>query len=374
MNDTVYLDHNATTTPRPAAIAAVSSALSLTGNASSVHRNGRLARRAVEDARDQVAALVGVDANDVLFTGGGTEANNLALNGALVNQRLISAIEHPSGLQATETFKSVGVNANGQVDLAELDQLLNQSEGSVLVSVMLANNETGVIQPVADVTNVAKSHGALVHCDAIQGAGKIPVNMAELGVDLLSLSAHKLGGPQGVGALIVKPGIDLQAQLRGGGQEQRKRAGTENVAGIAGFGAAATAARVELDAMAGISDMRNRLIDGVRKFASTRIYGETSPRLPNTVCLSMPGVSAETQLMAFDLAGVCVSAGSACSSGKVEPSHVLAAMGVDDDEALSAIRVSLGWNSVASDVERFVEVWGSIFAKAGAGSNRALVG
>lgn len=374
MNDTVYLDHNATTTMRPTAIAAVSAALSLTGNASSVHRNGRLARRVVEDARDEVAALVGADGNDVLFTGGGTEANNLALKGAPVRERLISAIEHPSGLQATDAFTRVGAQANGQVDLAALEQLLGQSDSSVVVSVMLANNETGVIQPVGEVTKIAKSYGALVHCDAVQGAGKIPIDMGALGVDLLSLSSHKLGGPQGVGALVVKPGLDLVAQLRGGGQERRKRAGTENVAGIAGFGAAASAALAELETMGGICDLRDQLISGVRKLTSTRIYGEASLRLPNTVCLSMPGVSAETQLMAFDLAGVCVSAGSACSSGKVEPSHVLAAMGIDDEEALTAIRVSLGWNSVASDVERFIEVWGSIFAKAGAGGNRALVG
>ncbi len=374
MNDTVYLDHNATTTIRPAAVTAITNALSLVGNPSSVHRNGRLARRIVEDARDEVAVLVGADANDVVFTGCGTEANNLALQGAPVSHWLVSAIEHPSALQAVEHIPLVPVDASGIVDSASLGELLGRMEGPVLVSIMLANNETGVIQPIEHLVEVAKSHGALVHCDAVQAVGKIPVDMARLGVDLLSLSAHKIGGPQGVGALIVKPGIDLVAQQLGGGQERRKRAGTENVAGIAGFGAAAKAALEGLDTMADLRQLRDQLISGVRRLASTQVYGEMSPRLPNTVCLAMPGVPAETQLMAFDLAGVCVSSGSACSSGKVEPSHVLAAMGVDDEEALTAIRVSLGWDTVGSDVERFIEVWGSIFAKTGVGGNRALVG
>ncbi len=375
MTDTVYLDHNATTTLRPSALAAVDEALSLTGNASSVHRNGRLARRMIEDARDSVAALVGADANDVIFTGGGTEANNLALKGAIAGRRYVSAIEHPSSLQAVATATLVPVATSGLIDLSALDNLLAAAEDKVLVSVMLANNETGVIQPIGDVVEIARAHEALVHCDAVQGGGKIPVDVAALGADFVSLSAHKIGGPQGVGALVVKAGLDIDAQLLGGGQERRKRAGTENVAGIAGFGAAALAAQADLDRSRQIAQMRDHLIAGVRNLSSSaRVYGETAPRLPNTVCLSMPGVSAEIQLMAFDLAGVCVSAGSACSSGKVEPSHVLAAMGIDGEESLSAIRISLGWDNVPSDVERFVEVWGSIYAKSSARSNRAMVG
>lgn len=374
MTDTVYLDHNATTRLRPEALSVVSDMLAMTGNASSVHRNGRLARRAIEDARDQVGALVNANPNDVLFTGGGTEANNLALRGYNADLNLISAIEHPSVLQACDKFKSIPVNEEGVVDLTELDKMLSDADGRVLISVMLANNETGVIQPVSEIVRVAKTHAALVHCDAVQGAGKISVDMGELGVDMMSLSSHKIGGPQGVGALIVKAGLDLEAQLRGGGQEKRKRAGTENVAGIAGFGTAAGSALKKLDAMTHLVMLRDQIISGVRNLVSVRVYGEAAERLPNTVCLSMPGVTAETQLMAFDLAGVCVSAGSACSSGKIEPSHVLAAMGVDDNEALSAIRVSLGWDNTSADVEQFVDAWGAIYVKAGARQNRAMAG
>lgn len=374
MNNPIYLDHNATTAVRSAVIDAVCDALALTGNASSIHRNGRMARRVIEDARDDVAALVGANPNDVLFTGCGTEANNLAIRGVACTQRFVSAIEHPSILQASDGLVAIPVDGNGVIDLDALDQLLNGISGPALVSVMLANNETGVIQPVGEVVRIAKAHGALVHCDAIQGAGKIPIDMPALGVDLMSLSAHKMGGPQGVGALIVKAGLDLQPIVLGGGQERRKRAGTENVAGIAGFGAAAREAYQGLSQMAEIAAWRDRLISGVRNRASARVFGESAERLPNTVCISMPSVTAETQLMAFDLAGICVSSGSACSSGKVEASHVLSAMGVDDQEALTAIRVSFGWNSDESDVDRFIDAWGSVFAKAGAGSAQAMTG
>ncbi|NQW02183.1 MAG: cysteine desulfurase [Rhodospirillales bacterium] len=374
MTDTVYMDHNATTTVRPEAASAVCEALALTGNASSVHRHGRLARRLIEDARDEVAALVGASPNDVIFTGCGTEANNLALLGVAVDHRFVSAIEHPSVLQAADGATPLAVDDNGIIDLAALQALLSAASGRSLVSVMLANNETGVIQPVADVVRIAEAHGALVHCDAVQAAGKMAVDMGALGVDLLSLSAHKIGGPQGVGALLVKPGLEIKAQLKGGGQERRLRAGTENVAGIAGFGAAAKAVLAGLEAMAELASWRDLLVTGVRQLTHTRVYGEAVDRLPNTVCLAMPGVPAETQLMAFDLAGVCVSAGSACSSGKIEPSHVLAAMGVNDDEALTAIRVSLGWNSKKADIDRFVDAWGAIFARAGNGQTRAMAG
>lgn len=374
MTDSIYLDHNATTTPREEALVAIRDALAMTGNASSVHRNGRLARRVIEDARDDVADLINADPNDLIFTGGGTEANNLALQGAPVDHVLVSAIEHPSVLQANAGAVILPVDENGLVDLAALDQKLAALEGRALVSVMCANNETGVLQPVSDVVKIAKDHGALVHCDAVQGAGKVALDASSLDVDLLTLSSHKIGGPQGVGALLVKAGLDIEARILGGGQERRKRAGTENVAGIAGFGAAAKASLNGFSEMAGLARLRDDLISGIRKLASTRIYGEAAPRLPNTICLSMPGVTAETQLMAFDLAGVCVSAGSACSSGKVEPSHVLAAMGVADEEALTAIRVSLGWTTTQADIKRFVEVWGTIFAKAGAGQSPAMVG
>lgn len=374
MSDPIYLDHNATTTIRPVAVDAVRDALMLTGNPSSVHRHGRLARRIIEDARDDIGQFVGANPNDVLFTGCGTEANNLALRGAPVENYFTSTIEHPAVLMANDKSQLIAVNADGLVDLEVLDQLLSAASGRSLVSVMLANNETGVIQPISDVVRIAKQHNALVHCDAVQGAGKIAIDMTALGLDLMSLSAHKFGGPQGVAALIAKAGLDMAPILRGGGQERRMRAGTENVAGIAGFGAAAREAANGLDQMAQLSMWRDQLIADIRRLAPVRVFGEASERLANTVCIAMPGVSAETQLMAFDLAGISVSSGSACSSGKVEASHVLAAMGVDTEEALSAVRVSFGWNSEAEDVRKFVDAWAKIYAKTGAQPAQAMAG
>ena len=374
MSDSIYLDHNATTTVRPVAIDAVRDALMLTGNPSSVHRHGRLARRMIEDARDDIGHLVGANPNDILFTGCGTEANNLALRGAPVDNYYVSATEHHAVLMANEKSQSIAVDDDGLVDLEALDRLLSAASGRSLVSIMLANNETGVILPISEVVRIAKEHDALVHCDAVQGAGKMAIDMAALGLDLMSLSAHKLGGPQGVGALIAKAGLDIAPILRGGGQERRMRAGTENVAGIAGFGAAAREATDGLDQMAQLSKWRDQLIANIRRLAPVRVFGEASERLANTVCISMPGVSAETQLMAFDLAGISVSSGSACSSGKIEASHVLAAMGVDDEEALSAVRVSFGWNSEAEDGQKFVDAWAKIYAKTGAMPAQAMAG
>ena len=377
MTPAVYLDYNATTPVRPEAAAAVADALGLTGNASSVHRFGRLARRKLEDAREAVAALVGAPAERVVFTSGGTEANNLALAGARRARCLVSAGEHDSVLNAAAAGVGQGVEQgaerwveriplgrDGVVDLDALAALLGADPRPALVSVMLANNETGVIQPVARAAETAHRRGALVHCDAVQGAGKIPVDMAALGVDLLSLSAHKLGGPQGVGALIVAEGIELAPLMRGGGQERRHRAGTENLPGIAGFGAAATCALAGLEPMAGLAGLRDRLERRLRARApEIKIYGAGAPRLSNTSCFGVPGLAAETQVIALDLAGVAVSAGAACSSGKVAPSHVLKAMGASEAEAGCAIRVSLGWDSGAAGIERFLEAWSALYSR-----------
>jgi cysteine desulfurase len=363
MRDPVYLDHNATTTVRPAAVDAVCDALMLTGNPSSIHFHGRLTRRVIEDARDNIGNLVGANPNDILFTGCGTEANNWALCGTMVENFFVSTTEHPSILMANDKAQAIAVDSEGLIEIDALGELLSVASGRSLISVMLANNETGVIQPISEVVRIAKQYNALVHCDAIQGVGKIPVDMTSLGLDLMSLSAHKIGGPQGVGALVVRAGLDMAPILRGGGQERRMRAGTENVAGIAGFGAAALEASSELDHMDGLSTLRDQIISDIRHYTPVRVFGEAAIRLPNTVCIAMPGVSAETQLMAFDLSGVSVSSGSACSSGKVESSHVLAAMGVDADEALTAIRVSLGWNNTPKDVDKFIDAWTTIFSK-----------
>jgi cysteine desulfurase len=364
----VYLDYNATAPVRPEASTAVTAALALVGNPSSVHGFGRRARKCVEDAREAVAALIGAAPADIVFTGSGTEANALALSGAGRKRILVSAIEHDSVLAAAAALDPdaprIPATRDGTVDLEALDRLLAERGSEALVSVMLANNETGVIQPVAEIARRAHAAGALVHCDAVQAAGKIPVDVGALGADLLSLSAHKLGGPQGVGALYVSERIALAPALRGGGQERGRRAGTENVPGIAGFGAAAAAARRDLGAFARVAELRDKLEAAVLARSNrARIAGAGVRRLPNTSCIVLPGVASETQVMALDLAGVAVSAGSACSSGKVRTSHVLAAMGLPAEEAASAIRVSLGWASQSADVDRFVEAWSAMAAR-----------
>ena len=360
----VYLDCNATAPLRPIAAAAVAEALSLTGNASSVHRFGRLVRAGIESAREPVAGLVGAQAAQVVFTSGGTEANNQALGLADGGRVLVSAGEHDSLLQAAPEAERVPLREDGALDLEALERLLSESPAPAMVSVMLANNETGVVQPVAETARLARAVGALIHCDAVQAAGKIPVDFAALGVDCLSLSAHKLGGPQGVGALVLGEGVACAPLLRGGGQERRRRAGTENAPGIAGFGAAAREAAAGLDDFARLADLRDRLEEGARALAPrVRLFGKTARRLPNTACFAMPGLKAETQVMALDLAGVAVGAGSACSSGKVSPSHVLRAMGADTETADCAIRVSLGWASEAADVDAFLEAWGGLLRR-----------
>jgi cysteine desulfurase len=357
-----YLDYNATAPVRPAVVEAMREVLERTGNPSSVHRWGREARRALEQARATVAAMVGAAPEQVVFTSGGTEANNQALRCAR-GPVLVSAIEHDSVLAAVPEAARVPVDAEGRVDLAVLEGALTRL-GRELVSVMLANNETGVIQPVREVVEVARRHGARVHCDAVQAGGKLTIDMARLGVDLLTLSAHKLGGPQGVGALVVQSGLEPEALLRGGGQERRWRPGTENLPGIVGFGRACELAMADSGWRARTGALRDRLEARVAALApAARVFGRHAERLPNTSCPTMPGVSNQTQLIEFDLAGIAVSTGSACSSGKVGPSHVLAAMGVDPGEAASAIRISLGWASCADDVDRFVEAWGRLYAR-----------
>jgi cysteine desulfurase len=346
-----YLDHNATSPLRPVALDAMVEALKAGGNPSSVHRPGRAARALVDRARRQVAALVGALPGEVVFTSGGTEANNMALRGR--KRLLVSAIEHESVLKAAPDAAHIPVDRNGVIDLAALERML--ADKPTLVSVMLANNETGVIQPIADVVRLARLAGALVHCDAVQAAGKVPVDLHGLGVDYLSLSAHKLGGPTGVGALVVRDGAPFATDRVGGGQESYRRAGTENVGGIAGFGAAAEASREGLDVTA--------LRDRIEASLPGKVYGAVAPRLPNTTCLSMPGVKAETQVMALDLAGVAVSAGSACSSGKVTRSAVLTAMGIEASEAATAIRISCGWNTVFEDIDRLIAAWQALYTR-----------
>lgn len=359
----VYLDHNATTPLRPEAMRAAAAALARIGNPSSVHRFGRGVRRMVEDARAQIAALVGARPDSVIFTSGGTEANALALRGP-GRPIFVSAVEHASVLAAAPEAARVPVNREGVIELDALEAALAADPRPALVSLMLANNETGAIQPVAEAAEIARRHGALLHCDAVQAAGKISVDLAGLGAHLLSLSAHKLGGPMGAGALVAGDPVPLEALLKGGGQERGLRAGTENVSGIAGFGAAAEAAQGELDRFGRRAAWRDVLEERAQAAVpSARILSAGAARLANTSCLALPGVAAETQVIALDLAGVAVSAGSACSSGKVGPSHVLAAMGAGEDISASAIRVSLGWSSAMTDIERFLEAWTEFAAR-----------
>ncbi len=355
-----YLDHNATSPLRPAALDAMVEALRAGGNPSSVHRAGRAARSRVDGARRQVAALVGALPTEIVFTSGGTEANTMAIAGNGRPRVLVSSVEHDSVLKANPSAGIIPVDAEGVVDLGALERRLAQSDEPALVSVMLANNETGVLQPVAEVVRLARETGALVHCDAVQAAGKVRVDLHGLGVDYLSLSAHKFGGPTGVGALAIRSGAPFVADRRGGGQESNRRAGTENVAGIAGFGAAAEASRDGV-AVEGLRDRLERALSAIAPDA--RVFGAGVPRLGNTSCISMPGVTAETQVMALDLAGVCVSAGAACSSGKVHRSAVLAAMGVEDAVAATAIRISCGWNTDSDDIERLIAAWRDLYTR-----------
>lgn len=328
--------------------------MAVVGNPSSVHAAGRQARRVLEEARRRLAEPLGAAPDRVVFTSGGTEANHLALLG-VDGPRLVSAVEHPSVRDADPAAIPAPVDAEGRVDLAALARLLAERAPGI-VSVMLANNETGVVQPVAEVARLARRRGARCHCDAVQALGKMPFTLDGLGVDLLTVSAHKLGGPPGVGALVLAPGLEPRALLRGGGQEGRRRAGTENLPGVAGFAAA-------LDASPStdwrrVAALRDRLEAGARALRpDLAVAGAGAERLPNTSCLVAPGRPAETQLMALDLAGVAVSSGAACSSGKVGPSHVLAAMGYPPELARCAIRVSLGWTTTEADVDRFLAVY-----------------
>jgi cysteine desulfurase len=370
MNQRFYLDYNATAPLRDEVRAAVAEALSLIGNPSSVHAEGRAARSAIESARDKVAALVGARPEDVVFTSGGTEANALALaaQSGEAWQCYLSAVEHPSVLAGgrfyRETTTIFPVTADGVADLQILAKELEKHhlEGwRPLVSLMAANNETGAIQPVAEASKIVHEASGLLHTDAVQAAGRIKLDLAVLGADMLSLSAHKIGGPKGVGALVLGRGASVEPLIKGGGQERRRRAGTENVAGIVGFGVAAELASAELANVAATGTLRDELERGVRAMAPDAVVlSARVERLPNTTCIAVPGVKAETLVIGLDLAGFAVSSGSACSSGKVEASHVLSAMGVPEEIAQGAIRVSLGFATKRADIENFLKAFAEL--------------
>jgi cysteine desulfurase len=369
MPERVYLDWNATTPLRPEARQAMAAAWEVAGNPSSVHTEGRQARRLVEDARAAVASAVGARAPYVVFTSGGTEANALALTPGLrrgasepVRRLLVSAIEHPSVLSggrfAPEAIETIRVTGSGLIDLDHLRQLLANGPPT-LVSVMLANNETGALQPVGEVADIVHEAGGLLHVDAIQALGKIPLDIKALKADLVTLSAHKIGGPKGVGALVLTEGVQgLEPLLRGGGQELGRRAGTENVAGISAFGAAVRAAVAALEGDAArLWGLRDRLEAGLNETPGMIVFSADVPRLPNTTLFTVPGLKAETAVIGFDLGGISVSSGSACSSGKVQPSHVLEAMGFDRDLAQGAVRLSLGWSTSEAGIDLALQAW-----------------
>lgn len=359
MSRLAYLDYNAGAPAHPEVVAAMVETLAESGNPSSVHAAGRRARVRLESARAAVAALVGAPGAGVVFTSGGTEANNLVLRGCGRSRVLVSAVEHASVRQAVPDAEPIPVDGDGVIDLTALRHLLAADGAPALVSVMAANNETGVVQPIAEVGRLAHAHGALFHCDAAQAPGRLSLSLSDGFVDFLTLSAHKLGGPAGIGALVsANAEFPLAPLLLGGGQERRRRAGTENLAGIVGFGIAAHLAAANGAEGDRVRELRDRLEQAVMaRIPGAVVIGAAAARLCNTSCVALPGVPSQVQVMALDLANVAVSAGSACSSGKVGESAVLRAMGLDPAIAGSAIRVSLGWGSTDEDVEMFLSAW-----------------
>lgn len=374
MTPRIYLDWNATTPLRPEARAAVEAALDLCGNPSSVHGEGRKARGILEAARGAVAAAAGAAPEAVIFTSGATEANALALTPGLrraasppAGRLIVSAVEHSSVLAGgrfpRDLIAIAPVNRSGVIDLAALERMLADGPPA-LVSVMAANNETGAVQPIDSVAALVRDRSSVLHVDAVAAFGKIALDFNELGCDLLSISAHKIGGPKGVGALIVADSLrGLEPGLKGGGQEKGRRAGTENLPGIAGFGAAATVAvaRLEHDARH-CNALRQRFEDGLKATGPVTIFSDAVARLPNTTLFTAPGLRAETAVIGFDLEGIAVSSGSACSSGKVQPSHVLAAMGAEPEQARGGVRISLGWDTTENDVDRALKAWRKLAA------------
>ncbi|GJL95685.1 MAG: aminotransferase [Hyphococcus sp.] len=369
-----YLDHNATAPVRPEVIDVIAETMRADGNSLSVHEEGRAAHKILEDAREKVRSLVNAPVNGVIFTSGGTESIHYALHGVIkphnIKRIFVSAIEHAAvGANAATTgaeVETIPATSSGLVDLDWLRQRLAdyapEADGGFLVCLMFANNETGVLQPIREAADIIHDAGGLLFCDAAQAVGKVPVNFVMSGADILSLTGHKFGGPVGVGALVVSPNLPLEPVMRGGGHEQNRRAGTHNVPGIAGLGKACELAKQSLARAGEIAALRDQM-QAAALATGAKIWGAEEDRLPGTLCLSAPGFSGATQLMTMDLAGLSVSAGTACSSGKTKPSHVLVAMGASEEDATSSIRVSLGWNSTEDDAAAFIHEWPKAYAR-----------
>lgn len=361
----IYLDNNATAPLRPSALDKMTEALSAVGNPSSTHSCGRKMRKFIEDARADVAMLAGCAPEHVIFTSGGTEAIACVLCHFKGDTILTSTIEHKAVIENSKDAIRIPTDEHGIIDLEEARHML-QKHKPKLLSVIYASNETGVIQPVMELTKLAHEYDALIHIDAIQAAGKIPLSFETIGADYMTLAAHKIGGPQGTGALIKAAGRPLPRLICGGSQERHQRAGTENVAGIAGFGAAARECMMNMKQCKTIETMRDELEGFIRSSSNAvKIWGEQAKRVPNTIMLSLAGIPSETLVMIMDLNGVAVGSGAACSSGTVKPSHVLIAMGASEEEASCCMRISLGWQTSDDDIEKFKAAWLDLIKKIG---------
>lgn len=355
MKKDVYLDYNATCPLRPGVKEAILESLEIPGNASSIHIYGRDARKSVENARKQVADLIGGNAEKVTFNSGATEGNNTIMNAYASQGVLVSAIEHPCIIELGHSTEMIHVTRDGEIDLEHFEEMISKSPPPMMVSVMMVNNETGVIQPLKEIIDVCHVRGIKVHTDATQAAGRTDVNLFLLNADYMTISSHKIGGPQGVGALITTNDTVPPVMVRGGGQEKNHRAGTENVAGIVGFGAAAEHAKKNLSKYQKLEEHQEYLESELKKLnKNIVIFGENADRVCNTTCFSIPGANAETMLIAFDLEGIALSSGSACSSGKVSQSHVLKAMGASEAELKGALRISYGWATTRKDIDKFL--------------------
>ncbi|HEU5048322.1 MAG TPA: cysteine desulfurase family protein [Rickettsiales bacterium] len=356
-----YLDYNATAPALPQVLEIIQELHSLPLNPSSVHTGGRKAKQVLDSARRTLAEVIGAFPAEIIFTSSGTEANNWAIRSFPGDVVLVSSIEHSSVLKTAQQRNHIllPVTEEGAVDMEKLKYTLKDKK-NFLVSVMLANNETGVIQPIQEIAALVHEAGGLLHCDAVQALGKIPVDFTNLGCDMMTLSAHKMGGTLGAAALVVKNGLPLQPFITGGGQEQNRRAGTENAAAIAGFAKAAEL--IDFKHMAQIRHWLDNFEAQVTSIGG-RVIGKEAPRLPNTSCIVMPNVTAETQLISFDLEGIAASAGSACSSGRIEPSHVLKAMGMETAQATSALRISGGWATTEQDINVLTAAWEKLFRR-----------
>jgi cysteine desulfurase len=367
----IYFDHNATTPLHPMSKNAMMEIMNICGNASSIHNHGREVRQYIESARLHVATYFNVTPAQVVFTSGATEANNLVIKG-FTGQVIVSAIEHDSILKARDDLIICPVTSDGIIDLVALENLLQQASKPCLVSIMAANNETGVLQPLEAIIEICQRYQVLTHTDAVQVIGKCNIHWQQLKFDYISVSAHKMGGPQGIGALIVNPFWSLRPQMTGGGQERYFRSGTENVIGIVGFGAAIQ--HCQMNDWAPIIQLKNELEDYmITTFPQVTIFGVNVPRTPNTINLTMPGVVNTVQVMHFDLNNVSLSAGSACSSGKVKTSHVLQAMGIDKTEIETSIRLSLGLQTTAAEIQHFIHIWKDLYDRTyGGAENRSI--